>query len=221
MPVYVKGPDGKRNKILTSEEAREVSRLTSAVNDAIRREFLSTHPGSYLVQSMAMSADHIQILAPKYNMEEVAMKGLDFLRFGDGSYASELDTKGSEAMVKANPRARAWGKPQKTEQVRKKMRVYVGNRYRFTRYTGEGKPGTRKIVRKDGKVYYQRFSRMIVKPKYRIVDTVVVKKSRFKMKWVRWHFGYHRGYIMRCINEGIEKWRGGKEVTVMERGSSR
>lgn len=190
-------------------DMQEVKYLVECIVDAVKDEFLTKHPHSYLVASMTWDSASISIEAPRYNMAEVAKKGLSALRFRPGtSYATELDRIGSYAMAKLPKSVK--GSYTHTKVIRR--RVYTGNTRRFTMRPIMMKDGTyrsgpvkkRKIVRKDGRVVFRDYRNMIVVPHWRIER--ITETVGNAPVWQRIYLGNHRDYIRRDIHMGITKW---------------
>lgn len=192
-------------------DMQEVKYLVECIVDSIKDEFLTRHPHSYLVASMTWDSASISIEAPRYNMAEVAKKGLSALRFRPGtSYATELDRIGSYAMAKLPKSVN--GSYTHTRVIRR--RVYTGNTRRFTTRPITSKDRTtitssvvvkkHKIVRKDGRVVFRSYLNMKVVPHWRIER--ITETVGNAPVWQRIYLGNHRDYIRRDIHMGITKW---------------
>ena len=63
-------------------------------------EFKRTAKNSYLVKSIKIDGNVLTIEAPQYNMREVGMKGLSYLKFDNSkSYADDVDERGGKIFV--------------------------------------------------------------------------------------------------------------------------
>lgn len=168
---------------------------------SLEQEFKPFHPNSYLLSSMERGVNYLLIKAPKYNMGEVARKGLDYLRFDPTqSYASELDERGSDYMVKDYTKGNA-------RLVSKRVRVkkYTGNTYRFLS-SGTDKVKYHRVKLKSGSIKLIPYRTMVVTPHWRTEYKAVSQIVGQYYRWKRVHLGYHKDYIGKSILRAIAVW---------------
>jgi len=88
----------KEYNLKNSNQAKEIAQL---IGNTMINYFLQFHPGSYIASSIKIEGNKVYIDAPKYNMKDVAKKGLNVLKFDySTSYADELDQNGAKIAVR-------------------------------------------------------------------------------------------------------------------------